>query len=700
MSTVGDIASVLNVTPQAGGRNWNGAFFQISDDKIKPFGKVRINIIPLRSDSSQIKDIPYTLTASDPIGNQFKVTGAGIVEWFVDVNYIGLYPITVRWDDGTGTYDFHYNLRSMAQYNAGRGECFNIPLAGRGQTTPPWEWPMQPQKPAKMPDSYFASENEGSAGAAFSPDWFNPKWRAETVPYYLGAKFNAGAVVKKYSFALRTMFFGLNNHGTPEDWKFQGDMDDGNWIDLDVKQGQHLGFASTSNPWPGNYISDYKGPFRSYQYDIDNDVAYKRYRLLVTRQSAGQTTGIFTHLTFIGDDFITTPEPEYELYNRGDGVFASSAYMDPLNVKFHCDVATRLCRPINAQTSPLPPNVNVAATPPLRVVPPALLAHKRSRKQATCWCWAIKPKRGPWEAYTSLDRDIDLPEYTDEMGNTVPALTYKCAGGLAPTKIPVRVTLAKNAGDVTVLAFDRVQLQAQYYLNAEYECFEINYTGNLSERIVGSSGLLGNTTINDSDASIELIPWSDLANRPIGRDVTVLCDVGSIAGEEFGTGRCTGAAGDGPVKADWTIETTLTHNLFVSIGYPQKTRIAIFDNQYVNSYLYGGAVQTITGKPVPADWHMHLRNGKVLFLSGQNAGVERDIRTAFFGTGPGVNYYGIILELHTPLPFGAQFGDTVQITVGCMRTVQDCMFFNNIKNFRGFPYVPGREGLLRRWKAN
>lgn len=394
-------------------------------------------------------------------------------------------------------------------------------------------------------------------------------------------------------------------------------------------------------------------------------------------------------------------------YNPGNGVMKPGNTPSPISDLFHCDLITRQCRPKNLG-SPMacevyPPDrgynntqIMERISPPLREIPAGLLAHKRSRDQSTCWCWAIKPRYGEWEGYTSLDRNISLPAYTDSRGNHIPSMEYICAAGITPTAIPTHLALGKGAPDMTVLAFDRVKLQTQYYTGAEYEVFELNYLGDLSERWVGSSGKLGNTSITDNSATIELTPWVDVAARPIGREVTVYCDVGSQYGEEFGTGRCRNQAlHDGPAKDDWTIPMT-------RCGDPTKNSMIIWGDWAGNwtASLYQPPMVTKSGQPVPDNWHLHLRGGKVLFTSGKNKGIERDIQTASrFAIDHTLGWGNLAVHFHIPLPFVPDVNDTYEVTAGCDRTLQDCAFYNNVSNFRGFPDIPGREGVLRRFKA-
>jgi uncharacterized phage protein (TIGR02218 family) len=72
--------------------------------------------------------------------------------------------------------------------------------------------------------------------------------------------------------------------------------------------------------------------------------------------------------------------------------------------------------------------------------------------------------------------------------------------------------------------------------------------------------------------------------------------------------------------------------------------------------------------------------GSLIFTSGANANVRATLRSVNVGTS-----YSLIY----PLPFAPTEGDTFNVASGCDHTQATCHGkFNNLINFRGFPYVP------------
>jgi uncharacterized phage protein (TIGR02218 family) len=74
------------------------------------------------------------------------------------------------------------------------------------------------------------------------------------------------------------------------------------------------------------------------------------------------------------------------------------------------------------------------------------------------------------------------------------------------------------------------------------------------------------------------------------------------------------------------------------------------------------------------------RGGSIVFTSGANANVRATVRAAAAGSA---------LILMYPLPFAPATGDAFTVAYGCDHTQATCQgTFNNLINFRGFPYIP------------
>ena len=86
----------------------------------------------------------------------------------------------------------------------------------------------------------------------------------------------------------------------------------------------------------------------------------------------------------------------------------------------------------------------------------------------------------------------------------------------------------------------------------------------------------------------------------------------------------------------------------------------------------------------------YFNRGTVSFTSGALNGT-RPVEILDWADGGG----SAQIALWTDLAEAPQVGDTLDVKRGCGKTREDCMAYNNIVNFRGFPDVPGTDQVLR-----
>ena len=80
--------------------------------------------------------------------------------------------------------------------------------------------------------------------------------------------------------------------------------------------------------------------------------------------------------------------------------------------------------------------------------------------------------------------------------------------------------------------------------------------------------------------------------------------------------------------------------------------------------------------------------GKVTWLTGDNAGAIMEIK---FHVNNGAE---VSFDLWETMPFDIVVGDTFDVTAGCDKSLATCRDrFNNVPNFRGFPYIPGNDAV-------
>ena len=250
-------------------------------------------------------------------------------------------------------------------------------------------------------------------------------------------------------------------------------------------------------------------------------------------------------------------------------------------------------------------------------------------------CWKVTRKDGVILGFTTHTRDL-----------TVDGVLYQMLGGL--TTSAVKSSEGLSVDNLAVSAFLTAQSEGDIlrgvYDGAMVEVFVVNYfnlgLGKLTEKV----GFLGEVTRADGIFHAELRGLMDMLRTKIGRVYTAGCDA------RLGDARCKVPLT--PVDGLITIPTSAKS--FQSVA--------------------------ITGSPE----HMYT-SGTVVFLSGQNTGVTRDIRYQ--------NNTDVVLFLAPPFPL--MTGDAVSLTVGCDKTKYTCIHtFNNVLNFRGFDFVPTIEQVF------
>ena len=94
----------------------------------------------------------------------------------------------------------------------------------------------------------------------------------------------------------------------------------------------------------------------------------------------------------------------------------------------------------------------------------------------------------------------------------------------------------------------------------------------------------------------------------------------------------------------------------------------------------------ITNSAAPTLDYYNL--GSMLFLNGRNVGLFRTIKATHVIS-------PMILEVANPLPFLPETGAEISIWPGCDKTQFTCQTkFNNLPNFRGFPFIPEPESAI------
>lgn len=110
----------------------------------------------------------------------------------------------------------------------------------------------------------------------------------------------------------------------------------------------------------------------------------------------------------------------------------------------------------------------------------------------------------------------------------------------------------------------------------------------------------------------------------------------------------------------------------------------------IATYTTSGAVTTLVSNRIWADASLaapsgYYDGGLVTWTSGLNVGLSMEVKAYTVGT----------VALFQPMPYDIAIGDAYTISRGCAKSFAACQAYNNVINFRGEPYVPGADKILR-----
>lgn len=266
---------------------------------------------------------------------------------------------------------------------------------------------------------------------------------------------------------------------------------------------------------------------------------------------------------------------------------------------------------------------------------------------------------------TSNTRDMALPGHAGVTFKTTPAIT--------PTVIESGLDEAANlemTGIYNSDSFDQTEVLAGKWNGAEVELFVVCWDNTDLGEFVQFKGNLGEFKDYQTFFTAEGRGFIAQLSNDVNIVTQRLCRV-----KEFRDAEC------GHTAATVTID---------------GNDIDIVQNSDVLAQQNRAWLQISTATIDPDYITGFFNNGKIEATSGLNDGISREIASSGFTIGPG--YFDLYLK--RPFPLNFESGDTVQLTAGCNRTIEDCMKFGNIINRRAEDYVPGIEAANRVPSAN
>ena len=270
----------------------------------------------------------------------------------------------------------------------------------------------------------------------------------------------------------------------------------------------------------------------------------------------------------------------------------------------------------------------------------ALKAHLAGEYLTVATLWKVTREDGEVFRFTDHDQDI-----------LYSGATWAASTGYLPSAVQTSSDLAVDnlevQGVLDSAAITDADIAAGLWDYAEVEIVIVNWADLTMGQLIVRRGRLGEVTTGKLMFVAELRGMAQNLQQEFGRLIMPGCNA------DLGDARC------GVNLASFTSTFTLTS--------------VVSGRSFTDSALAGA-----TGL---------FTYGKVTFTSGQNNGLEMEVKNFTSGG---------IIELQQPMPYVVAVGDTGTISQGCDKSTgaSGCTKFSNIINFRGYPHLPGMDRLI------
>lgn len=360
----------------------------------------------------------------------------------------------------------------------------------------------------------------------------------------------------------------------------------------------------------------------------------------------------------------------------------------------------------------------------MRTISTAMLGYLAADVRTLSACWLITRKDGQVFGFTNMDEPI---VYGGQL--------YKSAGGFTASAIEANSNLSVANLEADALfdgSVSKADIQAGVWDNAAISIFLVNPFDLSAGQVTLTAGTLGQFQVLNGRYKTELRSLAQQMQQGFGQFFSSTCRA------TFGDSRCAIAGGLGPLTFSGTVDAvtsgyqfhdgTLTQTgptvgFTDSMGHTVPTT-GLYQIQAVppngGTYVSNVSVQDswkntmtqVAGSPAAGQYSVnstglytfnisaaggevfinfdysmgYFAYGLVKWLTGNNANAQMEVRS--FGLGH--------VTLAMPMPRPIQVGDTYIITAGCDKQFGTCRDrWNNIVHFRGEPYVPGPDTILR-----
>lgn len=311
------------------------------------------------------------------------------------------------------------------------------------------------------------------------------------------------------------------------------------------------------------------------------------------------------------------------------------------------DVAVLAAPPTNAQVSEI--DVAVLAKPPtngqISELDVAVLSYISPCATSRCQVWKITRKDGEVFAFTSHDQDVEWLGVTYKTCNSLSASASESASDLGSTG-------------------------------------SIELTGILDDSAISEGDLYGGK-FDDAYVEIWVVPWDGQPDDQAPFRIAAGW-IGRVTRGEHNF--VAEVLGPGSRLRQTAIVHTCTPGCTWDFGDPATCAVDVDALALTPITVTGSVLRSVVEFTEASPGGTTIWNGgKVVWLTGRNAGATCQVETVDFGAGA--------LGLWDLAPYPPLAGDTFTLLPGCPKTWAGCNAYSNYLNFGGFKDVPGPDAL-------
>ena len=281
----------------------------------------------------------------------------------------------------------------------------------------------------------------------------------------------------------------------------------------------------------------------------------------------------------------------------------------------------------------------------MKQIDPALQAHLDDGTTTLAWCWRITRADGVVFGFTDHDRPLSFA-----------GTSFESETGLIPSELRHGVDLSVDAQDAEgMLTSDRISemdILDGRWDNAEVEVWRVNWQ-DVAQRVLLRRGAIGEIRRGRVAFVAEMRSLAHVLDQSVGRVFQAECDAA------LGDSRCKVNLNTSAYRGAGSVASLLRDRVVLASGL-------------------GGFAQGF------------FALGTLEWTSGANAGRLAEIVTHDIADG-----LALLTLLEAPVRPVAS-GDGLIARAGCDKRARTCRVkFANIRNFRGFPHIPGQDTVLR-----